>query len=169
MFRRLSCGLAAALTSLLAWPPTAVAAPCWRPPVTGTIIDPFREPPCPYCPGNRGLEYRITGRSPVQAVESGVVSWAGLVAGERYVVVRHGNGWRATYGRLASASLRTGDVVLGGQRIGDAEDLLYFGLRDGFRYIDPAPFLGELVGRWRLIPTDGRDARPPPAPRVRCG
>ena len=43
-------------------PATAAdAAPCWFPPVTGTVTDPYREPPCPWCAGNRGLDYRVGG------------------------------------------------------------------------------------------------------------
>jgi murein DD-endopeptidase MepM/ murein hydrolase activator NlpD len=147
----------------------AAAEPCWRPPVTGVVTDPFREPPCPYCAGNRGLEYRVGWRVAVRAVASGTVSWAGSIAGTRYVVVRHVDGWRATYGRLDAALLETGDVVRAGAAVGVASGRLFFGLRQGDRYIDPAPFLAELRGRPRLVPIDGRPARPAPPPRWLCG
>jgi murein DD-endopeptidase MepM/ murein hydrolase activator NlpD len=157
------------LAVVLALPAQAGAAPCWRPPVAGVVTDSFREPPCPYCAGNRGLEYRIGSRVVVRAVASGTVSWAGSIAGTRYVVVRHADGRRATYGRLVTASLRTGDVVVAGAAVGRASREFYFGLRQGDRYVDPAPFLGELRGRPRLIPVDGRVARPAPPARWRCG
>ncbi len=35
---------------------SAPAAPCWRQPVTSVVADPFREPLCPYCAGNWGIE-----------------------------------------------------------------------------------------------------------------
>jgi len=157
------------LAVVLAAPAPAAAAPCWRPPVTGVVADPFREPPCPYCAGNRGIEYRVGPRVLVRAVASGTVSWAGSIAGTRYVVVRHANGWRATYGRLVSASRRSGDAVVAGAAVGRASGIFYFGLRREDRYIDPEPFLGELRGRPRLIPVDGRVARPAPPARWRCG
>jgi len=154
---------------VLALPVPAGAAPCWRPPVDGVVADPYREPPCPYCAGNRGLEYRVGSQVPVRAVSSGTVSWAGSIAGTTYVVVRHRNGWRTTYGRLTRASLRAGDVVVAGAAVGRASGVFYFGLRTGDGYVDPAPFLGERRGRPRLVPVDGRAARPAPAAPWRCG
>jgi len=166
--RRLVLALIAAAALPLVISPPGLAAPCWSPPVAGVVVDPFREPPCPYCAGNRGLEYGVSGSSTVRAVESGVVAWAGVVAGIRYVVVRHADGWRATYGRLSATSLHTGDVVLAGRVVGRVARGFHFGLRRGDRYIDPAPFLGESVGRRRLVPLDGRAPRPAPPPRLRC-
>lgn len=155
--------------SLLVPGGAAVAAPCWTPPVVGRIVDEFREPPCPYCAGNRGLEYRVRPDTEVSAVSSGVVTWAGRIAGTRYVVVRHGNGWRVTYGRLSATSLRQGDRVVRGTVVGTATGDFYFGLRVGQAYRDPAPHLGRLVGRPRLVPVDGSRPHRPPEPRMRCG
>jgi len=46
---------------------------------------------------------------------------------------------------------------------------LYFGLRDAANApVDPAPLLGRLVGRARLLPTDGSGGRPAAAPRLVC-
>ena len=147
----------------------AVAAPCWRPPVIGVVTDPFRAPTCPYCAGNRGIEYRVASGVEVSAVAAGTVTFSGSIAGVRYVVVQHANGWRATYGRITTTALRTGDAVLAGGRVGVATGRFYFGLRDGDTYIDPAPMLGRQVGRPRLVPLDGRPPRPAPQPRLRCG
>ncbi len=169
MSRRVSSLLTLALALVLVAPDAAEAAPCWVPPVTGVVTDPFREPTCPYCAGNRGIEYRVGSSAVVRAVASGIVSWAGTIAGTTYVVVRHRDGWRATYGRLATASLRTGDVVLAGTAVGRASGSFHFGLRIEQRYVDPAPFLGERRGRPRLVPVDGRVARPAPPARWRCG
>jgi murein DD-endopeptidase MepM/ murein hydrolase activator NlpD len=169
MSRRVSSLIAFTLVVVLFAPDTAAAAPCWVPPVSGVVSDPFREPSCPYCAGNRGIEYRVGSSAMVRAVGSGIVSWAGTIAGTTYVVVRHRDGWRVTYGRLSNASLRTGDVVLAGTAVGRASGSFYFGLRVGQRYVDPAPFLGERRGRPRLVPVDGRAARPAPPARWRCG
>lgn len=146
----------------------ARAAPCWQPPVSGRITDPFRAPSCPYCAGNRGIEYSVGVSTPVRAVASGVVSWAGSIAGTSYVVVRHANGWRTTYGQLGSTSLERGDRIAQRQLVGTASGPFHFGLRVGEEYRDPAPHLGLLVGRARLIPIDASAPRQPPAPRWRC-
>lgn len=168
MIRRVCTALVVSFSLFV--PQHAVAtAPCWVPPVTGRVVDEFRQPPCPFCAGNRGLEYRVPANARVSAVASGVVTWAGEVAGTRYVVVRHGNGWRVTYGRLSATSLQPGDRVVRGTVVGTASGEFYFGLRVGTTYRDPAPYLGRLVGRPRLVPVDGSLARLAPAPLPRCG
>ena len=161
--------LLAGLVLVLAVPADATSASrCWLPPVVGKVADPFRAPSCPYCAGNRGIEYRVHDTAVVRSVAAGSVSFAGVVAGTRYVVVDVGGGWRVTYGRLESSSLSTGDRVVTGMRIGTARGLVFFGLRVGERYIDPAPFLGRLVGEPRLVPTDATAARPSRSTVVRC-
>jgi murein DD-endopeptidase MepM/ murein hydrolase activator NlpD len=146
----------------------ARAAPCWSPPVDAEVTDPFREPACAWCPGNRGIEYGTTGGVPVRAVASGEVTFSGAVAGIRYVVVRHADGLRVTYGNLASSNLARGDVVARGAVVGITAGRFHLGLREGERYVDPAPFIGELRGVVRLIPTDGSAPAPAPPPRLRC-
>jgi murein DD-endopeptidase MepM/ murein hydrolase activator NlpD len=151
----------------------AESTPCWRPPVAGTILDPFRAPACRWCAGNRGIEYEVGGSTTVMATATGTVVFGGEVAGTNYVVVRLPNGWRTTYGRLDAAGVELGDVVVAGSRIGTASGGFFFGLRIGDDYVDPAPFIGTVVGRARLIPVDGSAAPPAPAPpdrppRVRC-
>ena len=157
------------LSSVLLVAGTAAGAVCWLPPVDAPVVDPFRPPPCTWCPGNRGLEYGTPVGVAVRAVAAGEVTFSGTVAGERYVVVRHNDGRRATYGGLASSTLRAGDAVVAGMNVGITAGHLHFGLRDGDTYVDPAPFLGRLVGRPRLVPDDGTAARAAPPPRLRCG
>jgi len=169
MSRLVPTFVAVVLVCATATPPIAHAAPCWQPPVDGVVVDPFREPRCPYCSGNRGIEYRVEPGASVTAVASGTVSWAGMVAGTRYLVVRHSDGRRATYGRLATSSPKVGDRVAAGEVVGTTKHDFYFGIRDGDRYIDPAPLLGEWRGRPRLVPIDGRTERPAPPARLRCG
>lgn len=146
----------------------AAAAPCWTPPVHGQIVDSYREPPCPWCAGNRGIEYEVAHGTVVRAAATGIVTFSGLVAGVRYVVVRSANGWRLTYGRVAATSLSAGDAVIAGSRIAIASGEFFFGLRIGEEYADPEPFIGTAVGRPRLIPVDGSLARPAPRPTIRC-
>jgi murein DD-endopeptidase MepM/ murein hydrolase activator NlpD len=146
----------------------ADAARCWQSPVAAPVVDPYREPACRWCPGNRGIEYGTRPGAVVRAVAAGRVEFAGAVAGRRYVVVRHVDGWRATYGGLSAILVERGDVVLSRSIVGRAGDTVHFGLRDGDGYRDPGPFLGRLVYRPRLVPTDGSPGAPAGAPVLRC-
>ncbi len=141
---------------------------CYLPPVNSPIVDPFRAPACPYCPGNRGLEYQPTSGSRVIAAAAGVVEFSGVVAGVRYLVVRQVDGRSATYGRLAGAHVAVGATVGPGDVLGTTTERFYFGLRDGDRYVDPAPFLGVLRYRPRLVPVDGSAPRRGPPPTMTC-
>jgi murein DD-endopeptidase MepM/ murein hydrolase activator NlpD len=141
---------------------------CLLPPVTAPVADPFREPACQWCPGNRGIEYAVPAGTPVRAAAAGTVTFSGTVAGTFYLVVQHADGMRATYGELAGSRLDAGDVVVGGSIVGASAGGLYFGLRVGDRYVDPAPLIGRLVERARLVPTDGSEPRPAPPPSLEC-
>jgi murein DD-endopeptidase MepM/ murein hydrolase activator NlpD len=165
---RWACPLLAGALGL-APPMFAQTLPCWESPVHAAVSDPFREPRCPWCPGNRGIEYATTAGVRVRAVATGRVSFAGTIAGTVYVVVRHGGDRRVTYANLIDESFSVGDLVVRGQTIGRTAGRLHFGLRVGDRYVDPAPLLGRWVHRPRLIPVDGGPGNPAPAPRLRCG
>ena len=161
--------VAVAVAAAAAVPVGAAAADCLRPPVTAPIADHFRDPPCPWCAGNRGLQYDVDAGTPVLAAAAGTVTFAGVVAGVRYVVVVHADGLRATYGGLASSPWRAGDRLPAGAVVGRAGAAgLHFGLRRGDVYLDPEPRMGELRARPRLVPTDGTPARPAPPPALRC-
>ncbi len=141
---------------------------CYLPPVSAPVVDPFRAPACTQCAGNRGLEYATTPGTAVTAVAPGVVSFSGVVAGIRYVVVDQPDGYRATYGRLAATTAVVGSAVRVGQIVGTTTAGFYFGLRVGETYVDPAPMLGRLRYRPRLIPADGASPRPAPPPTLGC-
>ena len=142
--------------------------PCLLPPVSGSILDPFRPPGCTYCPGNRGIEYSTQAGSSVVAASGGKVTFAGLVAGVRYVVVEHAGGYRTTYGRLQAIAVANGAPVQSGQHVGTAGSVTFFGLRLGDAYLDPAPFLAQVVPQPRLVPLDGMSRRLPPPRRLTC-
>lgn len=146
----------------------AIAAPCWHPPVVGDVVDPFRAPPCTWCAGNRGIEFRVGSDVEVRTAASGTVSFAGAVAGVDYVVVDIAGGWKLTYGRMTSSEVGVGRAVIAGQVIGRASRTFYFGLRIDGLYADPAPFIGTVQGRHRLVPVDGTPAHPVTATTVRC-
>ena len=149
------------------WSSSASAEPCWQPPVVGRVVDPYREPSCPYCAGNRGIEYEVAPRTRPTAVAAGVVSFAGVVAGTHYVVVALGDGRRVTYGRLVASHLRAGDRVVAGSVVGTASGPFYFGVRSGTSPVDPTSLLGTWSGAPRLVPTDGGVGNPTPV-RLRC-
>jgi murein DD-endopeptidase MepM/ murein hydrolase activator NlpD len=160
--------LAAALLSVPA-NGSATAGACWMPPVTAEISDPFREPACRWCSGNRGLEYATPPGAAVRAVAAGHVTFSGRVADVEYVVVRHGDGRRVTYGNLSARLASEGDVVVAGVLVGRTAGRFHLGVREGDRYVDPAPLIGRLVGVVRLIPSDGTAPPPAPPPALRCG
>jgi murein DD-endopeptidase MepM/ murein hydrolase activator NlpD len=133
--------------------------PCWSPPVDALVSDPYRAPACSYCPGNRGIEYAPVAGQPVTAVQAGTVTFAAAVAGTRYVVIDHGDGIRATYGRMATVTVSRGQSVRPGDRLGTTTSGFYFGLRRGVAPgdvpVDPTPMLGVRRYPPRLVPLDG--------------
>lgn len=145
-----------------------LSSACYQQPVHAPVVDPFRAPTCVYCAGNRGLEYQPQVGSAVVAAAPGIVRFSGFVAGVRYVVVVQTDGRTATYGRLASVQVGDGQPVRPGETIATTTERFFFGLRQGDRYIDPAPFLGVVRYRPRLVPADGAAPRPAPPPVTRC-
>src|SRR5262245_39467318 len=116
-----------------------LAATCFLPPVDGAVVEPFDAPECTWCSGHRGITFAVATGTPVRAVAPGIVSFAGVVAGIRYVVVRIDDDRRVTYGQLRTAVVGEGDTVATGQVIATTTTVLHLGLRDGDEYIDPAP------------------------------
>ena len=102
------------------------------------------------------------------AVAAGEVTFSGTVAGRSYVVIRHPDGRRATYGNLSDRLPAQGSVIAAGAVVGHTAGAFHFGLRDGERYVDPAPFIGHLAGVVRLVPADGSAAAPAGPPRLVC-
>jgi len=156
--------IASLLVSLL-----SLAMPCYRPPVDAPVAVPFVMPACTWCPGHRGLEYWPMPGTPVRVVAAGVVTFNGVVAGTRYVVVLQADGLRATYGLLASTAVGRGQIVAAGQVVGASGARLYFGLRDAAdQPVDPTALLGVLTGRPRLVPSGGHAPRAGPPPHLVC-
>lgn len=134
----------------VAYPP--VPPGTYRPPVARRVVDPFRLPEGTYRAGNRGLEYATVPGDPVVAVGAGRVAFAGAVGGRLVVSIDHPDGRRSTLTNLASLAVRRGDVVARGTPVGTALAGLHLGLREGRRYVDPAPFLAPAARRAVLVP-----------------
>lgn len=130
-------------------------AACLTPPVEGPIVVPYRQPACPYCSGHRGVEYHPAPGTAVRAAAGGVVTFAGVVVGTRYVVIAHADGVLATYGMLAASPVLRGQSVTVGAVVGTSTARLYFGLRRDGAPVDPTPLLSGGLPRARLVPTDG--------------
>ena len=112
-----------------------------------TISDPFRKPSCDRCAGNRGIEYTTQPGTPIIAGASGVVSFSGVVASKKYLVIKTDAGKRLTYGSIMNSDLSIGNSVVAGQIIGTTSKMLYFGVREssalGDVYVDPAKYLNQ--------------------------
>ncbi|MEV5338045.1 M23 family metallopeptidase [Streptomyces sp. NPDC052676] len=124
-----------------------------------TVVRAWDPPPTPYARGHRGVDLAAPPHSPVLAVASGRVSFAGRVAGRGVVSVNlTGTGdppLRTTY-EPVRASVREGDEVTAGQPLGTLEPTpshcpatcLHWGLRRGKTYLDPL----SLLPPWLLRP-----------------
>jgi murein DD-endopeptidase MepM/ murein hydrolase activator NlpD len=140
----------AALVALLIPLLTAAAAPPtpWMPPVTPVVVArPFIAPAGPFSPGHRGVDLAAAPGTSVQAASSGVVRFAGTVAGKGVVSIEHPHrilgrtGWRTTYESL-TPRVTIGQRVRAGQVIGTVlahahAEGIHWGLRNGSSYADP--------------------------------
>lgn len=125
--------------------------PTYRPPTDAPVRDPFRPPPQPWLPGNRGIEYDTRPGEDVRAIAPGRVAFAGPVAGRLVITVVHPGGLRSSYTALGRILARRGDRVAGGQVIGQAGGPLHLGVRRDDRYLDPASLWGTQVGGGRVV------------------
>jgi murein DD-endopeptidase MepM/ murein hydrolase activator NlpD len=126
----------------------------YSPPVDAPVSQPFDAPETPYGPGNRGIDYAVTPGTPVRAAADGTVTFAGQVAGDLYVTVRHTDGIRTSYSYLAQITVAAGQQVARGQVLGVTTDRFQVGARIGDTYIDPAElWAGPL--RVFLVPLAG--------------
>ncbi len=136
----------------------------WRWPVTPPrpVLRPFVAPASRYAPGHRGLDLAAAVGNPVLAVEDGLVTHAGRVAGRGTVTVAHTGGLSSTY-EPVRARVVAGTVVRAGSVLGVLEassaphgghclltPCLHLGARRGEAYLDPMLLLG--AGRVRLLP-----------------
>jgi len=134
----------------------------WRWPLRprSLVLRPFRAPVSTYGAGHRGLDLAAADGAPVLAVEGGVVTHAGMVAGRGTVTVAHVGGLSSTY-EPVDAVVAVGAVVSVGDVLGTlrARDgpghcagraCLHLGARRGGTYLDPYRLLAG--GRPVLLP-----------------
>ena len=145
-----------------------VAGLCLVPPVDAPVVEPFVAPACSFCAGHRTVDFANTAvvTGTVVAPIAGRVSFAGEVAGRRFVSVRSGD-HTVTVGGLGSLAVSAGQAVAAGETVGRGTGLGPVTLsvrRDAGQpteeYLDPGQFLARRIGRARLVPTDGTRPRP---------
>jgi murein DD-endopeptidase MepM/ murein hydrolase activator NlpD len=129
----------------------------YRPPVHRPITDPFRAPANRYAAGNRGLDYDTVPGDPIAAIGTGTVTFAGSIAHQLFVTVRHPDGLDSTYSFLAELTVHRGQRVVRGQQVGVAGETFHLGVRRGDQYLDPA----RLFGRGRAVLVRRRRVAPP--------
>lgn len=131
----------------------APARPYFRPPHDGEVRLGFALRPDGG--GHDGIDYAVRPGDMVRAAASGTVAFAREDAPRfgRLVVIDHGNGWRSAYGHLGRITVKPGDVVKSGERVGiagssgDAEaPELHFEIRRGDAKVDPQDHFGRKPG-----------------------
>src|SRR4051794_2719195 len=158
--RALAAAVAAVLAAVALLGPMAARAAAdpgaYVPPVDRPVVDPFRPPPSPYGPGNRGVDYATDPGEPVRAAADGEVTFAGRVGLGLHVVVLHPDGIRTSYSFLAGVLVHRGDHVAAGDPVGTAGATLHWGARVGDAYVDPLGLLGAGPPEVHLVPTELR-------------
>lgn len=123
------------------------------------VLAPFVAPQSTYGSGHRGIDLAATQGQSVRAVDAGVVTHVGVIAGRGTVSITHASGLRSTYEPVAGA-VSTGDAVAEGQMIGSilgrshcGGSCLHLGALLVAAYVDPRPLLGG--GPVILLPLSG--------------
>jgi murein DD-endopeptidase MepM/ murein hydrolase activator NlpD len=122
------------------------------------VVRPFVRPATRYGVGHRGADLLGHAGQPVLAVDDGVVSHVGVIAGRGTVTVVHASGLRSTY-EPVMATVRRGERVVRGSPVGSlavagshcgALACLHLGALREDDYLDPLSLLGGA--RVRLLP-----------------
>ncbi|WP_284124509.1 M23 family metallopeptidase [Parerythrobacter aestuarii] len=121
------------------------ATPYFRRPHDGKVLYGFTKRPDGG--GHDGIDIDVKIGDMVRASASGTVVFADEEKTRfgRQVLIDHGNGWQTSYGHLARITVKKGDVVKAGERIGLAGDAgkatrpeLHFEIRHDGEDVDPA-------------------------------
>ncbi|MDQ3382226.1 MAG: M23 family metallopeptidase [Actinomycetota bacterium] len=129
----------------------------WVWPLDGrpAVVHPFDPPEERWLPGHRGVDLAGAVGEPVQAVDTGTVSYSGVIDGVGIVTVKHEGGLRSTYQPVDHRAAK-GTPVAQGEQIGVLDGsgghcllrtCLHLGAISGLdTYLDPLLFLQE----WQL-------------------
>lgn len=121
-------------------PPKAASSGKMIRPVNGEIIIGFREQ------GNEGVDFKAPVNAPVVAAKAGqVVAITQDQKKVNIVVIRHQDNLLTVYANLSQLTVKRGDNVTQGQKIGQVDsknnNQLHFEVRDGFDALNPMDFL----------------------------
>lgn len=112
------------------------------------VLSPFVAPRSTYGAGHRGIDVEAAQGQSVVAVDAGLVTHVGVIAGRGTVSVTHASGLRSTY-EPVHGILAAGSTVAEGQAIGTVAgrthcgaSCLHLGALRGPGYVDPRPLLG---------------------------
>jgi murein DD-endopeptidase MepM/ murein hydrolase activator NlpD len=147
----------------------AIAAVCLVSPVDGPVIDGYS--PSGRYGGHWGVDYEANIGDPVYAPASGIVTFAGSVAGMQTITIQPVTGFKVSVSYLSGIGVSAGDDVRRGLRVGwagveDGVPGVHLSTRIGGRYVDPATQMGcrstEITRALRLV------TPPQPYPRRRA-
>lgn len=136
------------------------SAPWVWPTGTRVVSRPWEAPAGDYAAGHRGLDVPAAIGDAAVAVDDGVVTFAGPVAGRSVVTIEHGGGLRSTLDSV-TPTVASGDTVEQGDTVGRvavghcpaSDPCLHLGARLDDRYVDPTPYLP--AAEWPvLLPED---------------
>lgn len=149
--------LVLASAALLSGAGNAEASSRWAPPLPLPlrVLRPFEPPSTPYGPGHRGVDLGAPPGTAIRSPASGVVRFAGPVAGEGVVTVDV-QGMRFTYEPVVPRVHAGQRVALGAVLATLTGSSLHWGVRSGTRYLDPMRFARERI---RLLPLDDGTTR----------
>lgn len=132
-------------------PPAPVREhPFFRAPHDGAVLLGFQRTAAGK--GHEGIDYAVKTGDMVRASAGGKVVFAQEDSGRfgPLVVLDHGNGWRTRYGHLARATVKLGEFVKAGERIGIAgqggeakRPELHFDILKDNTPVDPAGLLAK--------------------------
>lgn len=148
------------------FPRSSWKAGCLVPPVPGPIVRFFQEPDCPYCAGQRTVDFGVRFGDVIRSPVAGRVSFAGFVAGVGYVTVvpvadpTH----LVTLGGVIPGAMP--ETIAAGDHIGTAQgpEVVRLSVRQirasgPKAYRDPEPLLARWRVRARLVDPHEDEAR----------
>lgn len=121
-------------------------------PVLGTVSSPYGYRTDPFTnepSAHNGIDIAANTGSAIFAVSGGKIETAIYSSGDygNYIIIDH-NGFKTLYAHLSKISVKKGQTVSGGEKIGECGSSgrstgphLHFELRIGTKRIDPTPFL----------------------------
>lgn len=127
---------------------TSAAPPAFRWPVAGAVRRGYVSRSTPNY--HDGIDIRAAEGTAVRAVAAGTVLFSGAEPTQfgNIVVVDHGDGWHSAYAFLSRLTVKQGDAVSAGERVGLVGHTgrargseLHFEIRRNNRPLDPATYL----------------------------